>query len=187
MKARGDAQEGQGALPVGGVILGVDAVQRLGAKALGLHLGHEFGQRAGHGGDRLARVVAGHRAGDQMRQFQLPRQGGRGGWKAAFAADLGQQPQARQQHRPRLVEGGLDRPQRVAGIAVDRDAGQRLGRKVAHAVQKAAHDLAREIDAGRQREKALHFGHAASLSIASASGMQSGRPTSHQPPGWIRP
>lgn len=74
---RRDAQKDQGILPVAGVIAGVDRLKRFGSAALGLHFGHQIGQRARQCRNRMTRgqIGAGFQIpGDQPCQFQPPRQ-----------------------------------------------------------------------------------------------------------------
>ena len=139
------------------VIAGLDPGQRIRAAALGLHLGHQIGQRFGKRRDRLTcaqRRVPVNQPRDQPRQLHLPRKGRFHRRQAGRrrGAQIGHHPQLRQQHRAMRVKGRADRRQRAPGIGPDLRAGDQLRRCARHALHKAAHEFRREIHTGRQAE-----------------------------------
>ena len=161
--------------------------------AFHLHLAQKlqqgFGQVEGRARVGQRRVAFDRRTG-QAGKLQAAALGvGLGGKTGQVGGDLGQDAGAWGDRHRTVGKQFAKAPLGAAGVEVDRDIGQRQrigGRTGAQPRQQ----LGQEVDAGRQVEDARlglggKEGHG--VSIASASGRLSGRPTSHQPPSWTTP
>ena len=190
-------EEAQAALPVLGVLGGVDAREGGDAEALALHLVEEVAEGLGEveGGGRAGeRRVGGDEPADEAGELERPpqgrhRRGDRGG-QARVVGQFGDDADARQQPRRAGGEGGRQRALGAAGVHPDLDPGGRLGRLPGEAGVEAGDQRPGEVDPGRQREDArtlVRREERHRASSASASAMPSGRPTSTQPPAWTMP
>ncbi len=190
-------EEAQAALPVLGVLGGIDAGEGLGAVALALEFVEEVAEAVGEveGRGRAGELgLGGDQPADEAGEVELAAQrrgrGGQGQRQARLVGKLGDDADAGQQSRGTGGEGGGEGALGAAGVHPDLDAGHRLGRLAGEAGVEAGGEGAGEIDAGREREDprpglGREEGHRASS--ASARAMPSGRPTSTQPPRWTTP
>ncbi len=190
-------QEPQAALPVGGVLGGVERREGGRRDAFALHLVEQLGEAVGEiedrgaGGEvRLGAREARHQPGElelaaerRHRRRQIDRQ-----W--ARVGELGDDADPRQEPRRAFGQHGGQGPGGAAGVGPYLDARHRLGRLAGEAGLQPGGQRAGEIDARGQREhpRSGVWGekrHRARL--ASASAMPSGRPTSTQAPGCTMP
>ena len=188
-------QEAQAALPVRGVLAGIDRGEGVERAALALHLVEQLGEAVGEVEGRRFRgtLALGHGPRrDQPRELELAAQrrhrrrqaGGR------VVGELGDDADPRQQPRPPGGEGRGERPLRPAGVDPDLDPPRRLRRLAGEPGVEPGDQRRSEVDSGRQAEDPRPRGRREQrhrASSASARAMPSGRPTSTQPPACTMP
>ncbi len=155
-KACDDLHELFGARPMRRMIRDIQVCNRLGRDSFALHLIHQGSEAIGQIKQGAARGnIRGepHQTLDHLRQQQAPPQGGYGGRdarKRKVAAQIGDQPQPRQQPRTESAKRLDHAAAHPVGVDVKRDAGHRLGRGVAKPRLEARGQRFRKIHTGGQ-------------------------------------
>ena len=151
-------QEPQVALPVRGMLAGVDPGEGVERDPLALHLVEEVGEAVGEvpgGGLRRQLALGRGEAGDQPRELELAaqrRHRRRQAGAERVVGELGDDPDPRQQPRPGRGEGRDQRALRPAGVDPDLDARRRLGRLAGEAGVEPGDQRRGEVDPRRQAE-----------------------------------
>ena len=193
-KGRDDGQEGLRALPIISELIHRQGGNGIRADPFGLHFIHQIRQRGGQikgGGFGGKTAIFFKQALNELPQHQQAAQARF--WRGKIGKDrvLVQFRHKDKTGQQACALGGQrlgDAAAHAFRVQINGGLGQRFGRRVLHARQKALREKMGEIQARgqvKQAEPGLY--HWEPLSKASAKGMLPGWPTSHHPPLWRKP